>query len=136
MHTKSKSSELSPLRRKLLRNFLLRCARKIEIYNSSAYVVCIQNRKVQNSLRCARISLFYGVSKFNKAKTFIYFLVEMILHLMTLFFEELDIYFYIYNILYVCRGVPRPSLQCTNAQWFDIGTSIFFLMKYALGISI
>jgi hypothetical protein len=31
VYTKSKSSELSPLRQKLLRNFLLRCARKIYI---------------------------------------------------------------------------------------------------------
>jgi hypothetical protein len=30
VYTKSKSSELSPLRQKLLRNFLLRCARKIQ----------------------------------------------------------------------------------------------------------
>jgi hypothetical protein len=33
VYTKSKSSKLSPLRRKLLRNFLLRCARKKFLYH-------------------------------------------------------------------------------------------------------
>jgi hypothetical protein len=39
VYTKSKTSELSPLRRKLLRNFLLRCARKKSFFKTVQHCI-------------------------------------------------------------------------------------------------